>query len=65
MKWTDNSVGDDIVEEFQLGNSSAELVKRSALEEELEDISDGKISSSIHEFEGIEDEDDSDYIGKE
>ena len=64
MKLADNSVGEDIVEEFQLGNSSAELVKQSALEEELEDISDGKISSSIHEFEGNE-EDDSDYIGKE
>ena len=48
-----------------MGNSSAELVKQSALEEELEDISDEKISSSIYEFEGIEDEDDSDYIGKE
>ena len=65
MKLADNSVGEDIVEEFQLGNSSAELVKQSALEEELEDISDEKISSSIHEFEGNEDEDDSDYIGKE
>ena len=64
MKLADNSVGEDIVEDFQLGNSSAELVKQSALEEELEDISDGKISSSIHEFEGNE-EDDSDYIGKE
>ena len=65
MKLADNSVGEDIVEEFQLGNSSAELVKQSALEEELEDISDEKISSSIYEFEGNEDEDDSDYIGKE
>ena len=64
MKLADNSVGEDIVEEFQLGNSSAELVKQSALEEELEDISDEKISS-IDEFEGNEDEDDSDYIGKE
>ena len=65
MKLADNSVGEDIVEDFQLGNSSAELVKQSALEEELEDISDEKISSSIHIFEGNEDEDDSDYIGKE
>ena len=64
MKLADNSVGEDIVDEFQLGNSSAELVKQSALEEELEDISDENISSSIHEFEGNE-EDDSDYIGKE
>ena len=40
------------------------MVKQSALQEELEDISDEKISSSIHEFEGNE-EDDSDYIGKE
>ena len=65
MKLADNSVGEDIVEDFQLGNSSAELVKQSALEEELEDISDEKISSSIHEFEDYEDKDDSDYIGKE
>ena len=65
MKLADNSVGEDIVEEFQLGNSSAELVKQSALEEELEDISDEKISSKINEFEDNEDEDDSDYIGKE
>ena len=65
MKLADNSVGEDIVEEFQLGNSSAEMVKQSALQKELEDKSDEKISSSIHEFEGIEDEDDSDYIGKE
>ena len=41
------------------------MVKQSALQEELEDISDEKISSSIHEFEDNEEEDDSDYIGKE
>ena len=48
-----------------MGNSSAEMVKQSALQKKLEDNSDEKISSSIHEFEGNEDEDDSDYIGKE
>ena len=58
-------MGEDIVEEFYLGNSSAEMVKQSALQEELEDISNEKISSSIHEFEDYEDKDDSDYIGKE
>ena len=41
------------------------MVKHSALQEELEEISDEKINSSIDEFEGNEDEDDSDYIGKE
>ena len=40
------------------------MVKQSALQEELDDKSYEKISSSIHEFEGNE-EDDSDYIGKE
>ena len=48
-----------------MGNSSAEMVKQSAFQEELEEISDEKISSSIHKFEDYEDEDDSDYIGKE
>ena len=43
-----------------MGNSSAEMVKQSALQEELEDISDEKISGSIHEFEDYENEDDSD-----
>jgi hypothetical protein len=47
-----------------LGNSSAEMVKQSALQEELKDIFDEKVSSSINEFEDYEDEDDSDYIGK-
>ena len=65
MKLADNSVGEDIVEEFQLGNSSAEMVKQSALQEELEDIFDEKVSSSINEFEDYEDGDDSDYIGKD
>ena len=41
------------------------MVKQSAVQEELEDKSEEKISSSIHEFEDYEDEDDSDYIGKE
>ena len=65
MKLADNSVGEDIVEEFQLGNSSAEMVNQSTLQEELQDIFDEKVSSSIHEFEDYEDEDDSDYIVKE
>ena len=41
------------------------MVKQSALQEELEDNSDEKTSSSIQEFKDYEDEDDSDYIGKE